>query len=673
MTKEITIEAAPRQGITLDGIHGVFRIQNCDFDIHYFSTYATPPAQGDQGSYSALLGELRPMRERVRAKDLKDLSTLLQRDLSDQRIARELVPYLSGEISKVGFFPPVLAVLVPTGFIESGDSDKHTYPLPVSKGGATEYGDLWQLKMHAGTQRLGRLSIYAGTEVIVLDGQHRANAFRYVSGVLKPTDLYSIFYAGVTPPANFTSDLPVVIVWFESVSKKLVKPNDISRELFVAVNNNAKSVSQSRTILLDEASPVCLAVNAYYSAIARKRGFKTGGMNLLCGCFDVDVDDTMATYRPIFALTDPVALKTAITYAFFALEKYDKLDCSKANRKAQTNKSRFERLYGPLSYIDTGGGKRIKPITDVTSRQDFRKKTEAKFVPILDALFEQSALAACHHNAVKAVEEWINDDGVSTIVIDTWEKVFCGGEGLFGQIQLSDSPHAKNYKKAIKEIQDKFREFRRECVRKASGSKHKFTDEHIDRAFALFDTVACQTGLLMALSVYMKMLHLKKVRPADASRRACDLICAPTVPEWILFLNDFRQLYFSNLEANSWPRFQKLFLRLFCSEVDIFVTQPSWAPEAEMTGERAVGILKARQESGNTITAAHVGSAVDTALSEVEDAFRPLKKKLISKKAIKTAAKKGAEAYRKLSDKKLASTVVENSTAEDDEIDEDKI
>jgi hypothetical protein len=673
MNKEIKIEAAPRQGITLDGIHGVFRIQNCDFDIHYFSTYATPSAQSAEGSYSALLDELKPMRERVKAKDLKDLSTLLQRDLSDQRIARELVPYLCGEISKVGFFPPVLAVLVPTGFIESGDSDKNSYPLPSSKGGATDYGDLWQLRMHAGTQRLGRLSIYSGTEVIVLDGQHRANAFRYVSGVLKPTDLYSIFYAGVTRPATFASDLPVVIVWFESVGKKPVKPNDISRELFVAVNNNAKTVSQSRTILLDEANPVCLAVNAYYSTIARKRGFKTGGMNLLCGCFDVDVDETMANYRPIFALTDPVALKTAITYAFFALEKYDKLDCSKANRKAQTNKSRFERLFGPLSYIDTGGGKRIKPLTDVNSRQDFRKKTEAKFVPILDALFEQSKLAACHHKAVAAVEDWVTNDGVSTIVVDTWEKVFCGGEGLFGQIQMSDSPHAKNYQKAIKEIQDKFREFRRDCVRKASGSRHKFTDGAIDRAFDLFDTIACQTGLLMALSVYMKALHLKKVRPADASRKACELIGSPTVADWILFLNEFRQLYFSNLEANSWPRFQKLFLRLFCSEIDTFVKEPAWAPESEMVSERAVGILKARQESGASITPADVSSAVDTALSEVEAAFKPLKTKLVNKKAIKATAKVVAEAYRKQSDKKQASNALQGATAEDDEADDDKI
>jgi len=64
--------------------------------------------------------------------------------------------------------------------------------------------------------RLGRLSILpAKTDIIVLDGQHRANAFRYVAGAFQPKDWYKPFYAKVQPLKDYVSDLPVTIVWFD--------------------------------------------------------------------------------------------------------------------------------------------------------------------------------------------------------------------------------------------------------------------------------------------------------------------------------------------------------------------------------------------------------------------------------------------------------------------------
>src|SRR5262249_547764 len=157
--------------------------------------------------------------------------------------------------------------------------------------------------------------------------------------------------------AAFASDLPVTIAWFAPVGSHKVQPNDISRELFVAVNNNAKAVSESRAILLDDTDPISLAVNTYYRKLAQKHGFKTGGMNLLCACFDIEIDETMGGARPAFALTNPIAIRSITNYAFFALDQYDNLQRYKANRKAQTNKTRFERMFGHVSYIDTGVAK----------------------------------------------------------------------------------------------------------------------------------------------------------------------------------------------------------------------------------------------------------------------------------------------------------------------------
>jgi len=639
MTTEIQIEPTGRRAIELDGIHGTFRIDECAFAIHYFSTYATPNSSEEH--YRDLLEQLKPMRERVKAKDLTDLNALLQRDLSDERIATELVPYLCGKVSKVGFFPPVLAVLVPTGFIDAKDGAIKVYPTPETAEATTNYGKLWQLRYHSGSKRLARLSIFAGTEIIVLDGQHRSNAFRYVSNVLKPDDLHAVFYEHAMQPTSFVSDLPVTIAWFEGVKSQAVQPNDISRELFVAVNNNAKSVSESRTILLDDTDPVCLAVNTYYSNLAKKRGFKTGGMNLCCACFDVDVDETGSNSRPAFALTDPVSLRSATTYAFFGLDKYDSLERHKANRMPQTNKSRFERLLGNATYIDTGGGRRIRPLVNLDNRNDLRTRVEKLYVPILNSLFEKSTLVDCHHKAVKSTEDWIRGKDGTVTYVETWEKIFCGGEGLFGQIQKSESPKAATYQKAIKEIQNKFRILRRGTVRESLGKHVKFDDAGIDKAFKLFETIASQTGIVMALSVLNKELDRKgKSVLLDRQKVVCALIEEIKVEQWLQFFCAFDELYFSNLEANSWPRFQKLFVRLFCKQIDIFEKTPTWAPECEMVSWRAIEIVKAQSEIGKPIKNKEIQTTVKNAIKEVKMAFKKVDKDLIDEVNIQKAATK---------------------------------
>ena len=489
------------------------------------------------------------------------------------------------------------------------------------------------------SKRLARLSIFAGTEIIVLDGQHRSNAFRYVSDVLKPDELHAVFYEHAVKPTSFASDLPVTIAWFEALGSQKVQPNDISRELFVAVNNNAKCVSESRTILLDDTDPMCLAVNTYYSNLAKKRGFKTGGMNLFCACFDVDVDETMSNSRPVFALTDPVALKSATNYAFFGLDKYDSLERHKANRLPQTNKNRFERLLGSVSYIDTGGGRRIQPLVDLGNRADFRIKVERNYVPILNALFEKSELAICHHKAVVKTEEWIKADGATTLG-DTWEKVFCGGEGLFGQIQKSESEKARKYKKAIKEIQDRFRFLRRETVKESLGKSTKIGDNQIDKAFELFDTIACQTGIVMALSVLNKELHRRKSPPATRLKKVCHLVEGIKVEQWLRFFTAFETLYFSNLEANSWPRFQKLFVRLFCKQIDAFNKHHIWSPECEMVEWRVTEIVKGLAEGDKPVKEKDGRQAIATALKEVKAAFAQVGENLIGKPAIEKNAEK---------------------------------
>ena len=644
MARAIKIKKPTRRSTDLDGIHATFSIEDCHFRIHYFSTYASPKTDADQEHYRQLLEELKPMRERVAASEIRDLNALLQRDLSDSRIALELVPYLRGKHSKVGFFPPVLAVLVPTGFISAKNQGMVRYPKRSETKDGIAFDHLWSLSYHGEGTRLGRLSINDGTEIIVLDGQHRSNAFRYVCGVMEPDALHEIFYEAASRPKSFEGDLPVTIAWFEAINPRTeVQPNDISRELFVAVNNNAKPVSASRTILLNEGDPECLAVNSYFSELAQRKGFSPGGMNLLCACFDIDVDESLAGARPIFALTNPIILRWAVRYAFFALDIYDDLERDKANKKAQTNKNRLDRLLGrPVGYVDTRGGRRIQPILHQKDRKEFRQLVSKQFVPLLDALFDKSEIAKVHHTAVVETAKWVRDSATATIQ-DVWDKVFCGGEGLFAQIRTAEkSAKVKVYQRAISEIESAFKQGRRSIARKTLSKKDSFSDEQIDRAYELFDTIAFQTGVLMALSVYAKALHKKGKTPLQCQKMCCQVIERISLVEWIRFFNVFADLYLKNLETNSWPRFQKLFIRLFCQEIDIFKKFPDRSPDKSMVTERARALLKATVESGKPpkeIKAADVNRFVDDALKRVEDAFKVVGEKIMHKDSVKKAAR----------------------------------
>ena len=109
--------------IELYGLIGEFRISRSPFRVRYFSTFANPKASG---GHADLLDELEPMRDRLDASALKDLSSLLQRDLNDARVAEELVPYLQGARSRIGFFPAILAVLVPKNYLQGSEN----YPSP---------------------------------------------------------------------------------------------------------------------------------------------------------------------------------------------------------------------------------------------------------------------------------------------------------------------------------------------------------------------------------------------------------------------------------------------------------------------------------------------------------------------------------------------------------------
>lgn len=281
MAKKVRAVAPRPVTIDLSALFGRFQVPGSDFVVRFASTFANRDSEG----HRELLAELKPMRDRVDASAISDLTALLQRDLNDRRVADQLIPYLVGTAqsaqTRVGFFPAVLAVLVPKGYLAQGgdqEEDIH-YPPPrkEEQDGTVDYiGEgqrhpAWQVQRYhdddGNPQPVGLLRINPHqTEVIVLDGQHRSNAFRYLAGAFNPTNqIYEDFYSGVERPKDFSADLPVTVIWFEALNDAQIRPRLISRQLFVDVNNNARPVSAARTILLDDRSVSAIATQAFYN------------------------------------------------------------------------------------------------------------------------------------------------------------------------------------------------------------------------------------------------------------------------------------------------------------------------------------------------------------------------------------------------------------------------
>ena len=162
--------------IDLNGFLGEFKSPGSNYTIKFFSTIANIKDSG----YQTFLKKLEPLRDKVTPASIKDLGTLLQRDLSDIRIANELLPYLinsRNNPSHIAFFPSVLCVLMPKDFLEYKQSNEITgnkvseikYPnptlLPVDEKGnvTTKYGGGWETYEFFDNSirtRLGKIRIF---------------------------------------------------------------------------------------------------------------------------------------------------------------------------------------------------------------------------------------------------------------------------------------------------------------------------------------------------------------------------------------------------------------------------------------------------------------------------------------------------------------------------------
>ncbi len=607
--------------IKLNGLFGTFRVHGSNFRTNYVSTFANP-AKND--GHAALVKELKPMRDRLDASQIKDLGSLLQRDLNDTRVARDLVPYLKGEgTSGIGFFPAILAVIVPKGYLADSAVD---YPKPTSdpsKPNIVTFDNCWSVERYdaegGGTLPLGMLELTPSrAEVIVLDGQHRASAFRYVAGDFDPgDDIYKMFYDGVEPEKNLDVDLPVTLIWFESDSGKPIDPKLISRRLFVDVNNTAKRISTSRTILLDDRAATCLATRAFYDGAAQN-GFAPDKFSLLHGAFDIDSDLAESRLHK-FVLTTPELINSSVYWGFFGSNGFDDLTFARvSSERAQRNKDKFTRIFPDFDDLRVSGDddERYRRLffEEPERAEEFRKAFASSYYQVLSLFFNQFSLLRPHYQACQEVDQWIMQTSGNSTQREVWRKVFCGGEGLYWSItraQAEGDDLASQYKLAIAEIEQKFSQER--------ATQYGQVRADVEDVYNSFVAKAFQTGYVTAVEYLAR--YETGGNYVDAADALINRLNDYSLEQWMAVFKDLRPLIVgTGLDPKSWPTYRNVLIRMYDGDKGQFfgwqnrTQSPDWiAYQAEL--KKAIAAYQNNDTSPDDI---ELQQRVDTILSETE-------------------------------------------------------
>lgn len=248
------------------GTYGEFSVGHGESKIraNFLLTKIRP---GQQGRWeNQLASQMAPWREIFNVEELS-FDELIQRDLDDSRVAHDLIPYLLGETGHhARFFPPILAVLVPKQEGRSGIAPE--YPVPIDKGELTVFGDLFDFEriiIEGSVSPLGVLKYNPQrTAMVIVDGQHRAMAVLALHRQLNKiwgSDPFAPYYSHiqVTPESINHIELPVCIIYFPDIHENNsnfknagIDLKTLCREIFTVVNKQAKEVSKSRELLLDD-------------------------------------------------------------------------------------------------------------------------------------------------------------------------------------------------------------------------------------------------------------------------------------------------------------------------------------------------------------------------------------------------------------------------------------
>lgn len=616
-----------QQFIQLEGVSGVFNTVASNFRVRFFSTYAN----ARENNYSQLLDELKPMRERLTIDKIKNITQVLQRDLDDFRIANGLVPYLLNLVkgnnhnpNHIAFFPAILGVIIPKDYLRKQENSESLLQEKVikypnyfeenqvgSKNKVISYFSdnknlpSWKITHLKDGDRVSPLSMLEIdknlSEIIVLDGQHRANAFRVASKRFftnPKNEIYRSFYhdsSRMEFPAGIETNLPVTLICFEKVNESSeILPDFISRQLFIDVNNSARPISSSRQVLLDDRDPSSILTNSFYSVVAEKHGFVTNSSSLSLIHLGFDINATMRERKRdiVLNISNPELMNIVFDWYFFAPRTYNELKrySVAAEQSLKWQPNIFDTLM-PLSrpFIDETRDEenyRIKILLNSDKRESITEEFREKHFSSVYLILNSLNFLRAHYSATSELQQIRDTNAWNSDKKSVWDEVFKGGEGLYYSFKklldlTSGSGRADLIDKdtAINEIDKQFREIR--------AKNCGLTVEQTDALFSSFSTVAFQVALFMGFWNYVgSNTDYEDVEEINnlATSYVEDLNKV-SITKWYKIFTVIRQyLWGGDTDPKKWPSYHKIILRLIQGEGEFFDTTDNYnlSPEAEI-------------------------------------------------------------------------------------------
>ncbi|MFE5596615.1 hypothetical protein [Streptomyces sp. NPDC056549] len=547
-----------------------------------WGTFATPAGRVDYIMTKARLGEvtddperqltksLAPVREVMEAGDL-DFNQLLQRDLDDHRVAVKLIPYLL-DLKPTGpaFFPPIVAVLLPF----RGKRPSYFEPLGQQVV-VPDDGARWQQEQAGTSFRVQRLmgdddrlhpaSVgklwwnKTESQLVVLDGQHRAMALLAVERTMTKSwqdsggARFRSFYENqVTQALHDFGDVdlsrievPVTVCWFPEETGEEAKPHEAARKLFVDVNKEARPPSDSRIILLSDAELSSVLTRRMLSEL------RNDTSDALLPIYAVEYDNPeVNSTRPArwSVLTNIHLLKFAVDRCVFGPPKYLNNVAQKiGGRLSQTELDTFMQRQLDLTSLfpdqfEDGGftyqREKIGNTEFPLGRMDvISDRFAATWGRAILTLLSRTAPYAAHAKALtQSKDDWHIDDTGLTLAHDA----LFSGVGVFWTLRDSYEHYLEKKAaglaatksdvirawEALKNREGTFETYR---ARAYLDSGRTAALKQSKAAYAVFNTHACQLGMVMTLG---SLWELRKEQPGGVNIHELPQFADALVSAW---------------------------------------------------------------------------------------------------------------------------------------------
>lgn len=307
---------------------------------------------------------LKPVREIFNYKDL-GFEDLMQRDIDDARVSTSLIPYLllpaTGDTVK--FFPPIVTVVVPVSGemklqpkyaeIKSSVEEQQDYKIHHQVSGTPGYETFKfeQLEVNGELNPYDNARLKLNTnkcQLVIVDGQHRAMALLALYRNLKKwpddskafEDYYRRWGSDVVKQNLADISLPMVICTFPSLDEKCELDQTVPkacRAIFLALNKNARPVSASRNILLDDDDFIAHCERAVLTHFKDQPDDSPYSLRL-CN-FELDADEDKQSLKSTVAISGIMHLYSVLervmlstdppTGLHYPARRYDKMKPSK--------------------------------------------------------------------------------------------------------------------------------------------------------------------------------------------------------------------------------------------------------------------------------------------------------------------------------------------------------